>query len=105
MKIADYRHLVSLQNRTQVSDNMGSTTGIWSDVVEVYAALWPIKAGELTKDGKLTMEVTHKIKIRYYPGVLPGWRILFGTRTFDILSIVNPDERNITLDLVCREEI
>ena len=109
MKVAEYRHLIRLQSRTQVADGMGSTTGVWGDEYETWAGVWPValqsRTKELTKDGKLTLEITHKVRIRYRSDVVAGWRVLFGSRTFDILSIINPDERNIILELVCREDV
>ena len=105
MKVADLRHLVEVQSRTQVADSMGSHTGVWSAVYQTWAGVWPVSAKERAKDGGLTMEITHKIRIRYRAGITPGMRIVHDSRNFDILSTINPDERNITLDLICREDV
>jgi SPP1 family predicted phage head-tail adaptor len=50
-----------------------------------------------------TSEISHKIRIRYLASVTPKLRIKFGTRYFDIVSVINPDERNEYLEMMCRE--
>ena len=48
---------------------------------------------------------THRITTRYWPNVTADMRLLYGTRIFTILSIINPEERNITLQILAKEGI
>lgn len=49
--------------------------------------------------------ISHQIRIMYRPGVLESWRVKFGKRYFNIVSIVNVEEKNEFLDLICKEDI
>ena len=44
-----------------------------------------------------------RIIIRYLSGIVPKMRVKYGSRIFDILSVINVSERNRELQLMCRE--
>lgn len=94
---------ITLQSVTQTSDGMGGYVDVWADVATVWAALWPVSAAEAVKAQANTMTATHRIVIRYRSGVSAAWRVKYGTRYFTIYSIINPSERNETLELLCKE--
>ena len=48
-------------------------------------------------------EVSHKVTIRYEPGIDVKMRILFGKRVFAIVSIQDFEERHHMLTLYCKE--
>jgi len=50
-------------------------------------------------------EVTGKISIRYLAGITPKMRVKHGNRIFDIVSMINPEERNRELQLMVKERI
>ena len=107
MRAGQLRHTVSIQEQTDTSDGMGGFTTSWADILgmdAVKAAIWPLSAKESLDSLKLELQVTHKIRIRYRSGITAKNRILFGTRTFNIISLINNDERNISLDILATEE-
>ena len=53
--------------------------------------------------GTFNTQVTHRIKMRYVAGLTNKMRLVFGTRTFDILDIDNVEERNVEMILTCKE--
>ena len=69
------------------------------------ALISPIRAKELVGNSKLELNITHKIIIRYIDGVTSAMDILFNTRTFRIVSLINPDERNVYLEILAEEII
>lgn len=52
---------------------------------------------------QFTSEANNQIVIRYLKGVTPNMTLVFGDRSFEILYVVNENERNIRLTLYCRE--
>jgi len=94
---------IELQSFASVSDGMGGMTDTWSTVTRVWASIWPIPAIEHVRAGAPTMIGTHRVGIRYYPGLDPSWRIKFGDRYFSIVSIVNQNEGNEVQELLCKE--
>ena len=104
------RHIVAIQEQTEVADGMGGASLTWaavSGMASVPAAIWPLKATERLDAMKLEMKVTHRIRIRHRSGITAKMRIYWSNkvRTFNIISIINPDERNIMLDMICTEDI
>jgi SPP1 family predicted phage head-tail adaptor len=82
---------------------MGTMTTTWSDWGSVWAAIWPLSAKEYVLHSQETMEVTHRIRIRFRNEVGPSFRIKFGNKYYQIKSIVNPGTENKVLDLLCKE--
>jgi SPP1 family predicted phage head-tail adaptor len=103
MSIGDLNQRITIQSQTRTSDGMGGWTETWATLATVWAAVWPVSAREILKAGQTSMEITHRIKIRYRAGVDPSYRILFGTRYFSIMSIINVGERGEWLELLCKE--
>ena len=96
---------ITLQYPTKVSDDMGGFTETWVDAATVWSAIWPTSAREQVQSMKETMTISHRIRIRYRSILRPDWRVKFGNRYFNIVSIINPSERNEWLDLMCKEAI
>ena len=103
MKAGDLRHRITIQQRTLTPDGLGGHTETWSELATVWAAVWPVSAKERIAGSQVQAETTHRVRIRYLEGVLPQMRILFGSRLFEIDSIINTDERMFQIDLLCTE--
>ena len=71
----------------------------------VYAKIETLRADETYADNQFLAEATHRVNIRYLPGVTikTNHRVLFGARAFDIKAVVNQGERNFEIDLLCLE--
>lgn len=65
----------------------------------------PISGREFWAGHQVQAEVTHRIRMRYLPGVRPTMKVFFGEREFEIESIINWQERNIDLQLMCKEKV
>lgn len=77
----------------------------WDDGITTRAGIYPISGKEFYAAETVNSEVTHKINIRYTEGLKPSMRIKFENRYFDIISIINFQEKNIMLQLLCKELI
>ena len=109
MNIGKLNKRITIQSKTSTDDEMGGFVDTWADLQIVWAAIWPVSAAELIRSMQATMEVTHRIRIRYPRFELkPSYRIKFkdtvqGDRYFNIVSIVNPNERQEWLDIIAKE--
>jgi SPP1 family predicted phage head-tail adaptor len=84
---------------------MGGFTDSYVTRVTVWAAIWPTSAQERIESMANTLTVSHRIKIRYLPRVSSSWRVKFGSRYFAIVSVINPNEKNEWLDMLCKESV
>jgi len=105
MRAGSLRHKIVFQQLTVANDTWGHSNETWTDSITAWAAIWPLRGTERMEGMKLDNELTHKIRVRYQNGLHPKMRIKFGTRYFDIQSIVNVDERNIYQEIMATEEI
>lgn len=99
------RHRVKLQSKSVVQDSYGQETITWTDEAQIWASIEPISGREYFLAKQVQAETTHRIRIRYYSGVRADWRVLYGTRVFNIESVINPEEANKEIILMCREAI
>jgi len=94
---------ITIQYPTKVGDGMGHFTETWNDGDTIWAAIWPTSAKEMVQSMQTDMVISHRIRIRHRSVLRPWWRIKFGHRYFNIVSILNPSEKNEMLDLMCKE--
>ena len=96
---------IELQSYTEAQDGYGEADKTWSTYYTTWAAIRPLTGREALIAQQVTAETTVEIRIRYKSSVTTGNRIKFGERYYDINSIVNPDERNREMILMCKEMI
>ncbi len=101
--IGELNKRIVVQHPTLTPDGMGGMTKVYSDADTIWSALWPVKASERVQSDQATMTATMRIRIRYRSKFLPSWRLRFGNRFFNVVSIINQNERNQWLDLMCEE--
>lgn len=104
--IGTARHRVTVQTPYPVTpDGHGGYTETWTNA---DPPLWdcsisPATTRELERVGTSLAAATHVIRGRYHPALTTASRILFGARTFLVVSGGNPDERNIDTILIAAE--
>lgn len=103
MNIGKLRHRITLQKQINSVNNYGATVTTWRNVATVWADVRPLSGREYFSAQQVQSEVTTQIWIRYRQGIDPTMRIKFGKRLFAIVSVINAQERNITLQLLCKE--
>lgn len=94
---------VTLQSAASARDGHGQPIETWSNVAVVWAAIEPIRGREYFSAQQFAAEVTHRVRIRYRSGVSPKWRVIHGSRTFRIETVIDPLERQETIELMCVE--
>lgn len=72
-------------------------------VANVWAAIEGVTGRDALAVGEFVSQATHKITIRYMPGISSRMQVWFNGRQFQIQYILNPDERTKMLYLFCLE--
>ncbi len=99
------RHRVELHSATTTRDGYGQPKETFAKYADVWASIEPVTMSEKIKSEQLKGERTHKITIRYNANVDRTDRIIFGSRTFEIVEILNPQERNRIMEFECKEVV
>ena len=100
---AELNKRITLQHPTKAPDGMGGFTATWTDAATIWAAVWPVNATETIGAGQTGMTITHRIRIRYRAILKASWRISWGGRYFNIVSIIDPNMAHRWLDVMCKE--
>ncbi len=103
MKAGSLRHRCWIQEPTHTSDGFGGIGTSWGTVTICWGALEPLKGREWIESGLENSEITAKFRMRYFAGIDPTMQLYFGSRTFEIVSVIDPDERHRELELMLKE--
>ena len=103
MRAGQLRHSLIFQKETRSRNSFNEEEVTWADHCTVWGQVLP-NAGRKYYEGlQANSEVTGEIHIRYRTDILPTMQIKHGDRTFEILSIVNPQERDRELLIYYKE--
>ena len=105
MRAGRLRHRLAIQTVTETQNAVGELTRAWATVTTVWGDIQPIGGTERLAGEQITAEVSHRVWLRYTTYVVPEARIVFDSRTFDVLSVINRDERNYMMELLCKEVV
>ena len=105
MKLAagDLKHSITIQRYTSTQDDWGQTIKDWQDLFTTRARVRPISGTELFKDVGIIGTLTSRVFLRYKENVKINDRVIHDGRILDIKSVINHEEKNIVLELLCNE--
>ena len=101
--IGRYPHRVIVQRLTKMPDDGGGYFSSWVNVDQLRAMVAPLSGAELLQAQRLNNQITHRILTKYTKNLSESDRILWNGRTFNIVSLLNVQERNRELILTAVE--
>ena len=109
MRAGRLRHRVDVLTFTGAQNTYGEVDK--GDIVNwypptdtVWASIEPMSGTEGIEGGATEGSVTHKVTMRKRT-LNTAQRLRFGTRIFEIVSVLDKDERGIQLEAMCRETV
>lgn len=103
MRAGRLRAKMTVQAATESKDARGSVSQSWGTVGYAWADIAPQSGTEQTSAAQREGSLTSVVRMRYYSGLTPKHRLLYGSRTFDILSVADPDGRRRDMDVTVIE--
>lgn len=97
------RHRITLQTLTTQNDGYGGDAETWNDYKTVWASVEPLSGRELIQAQQTQTQYSHRIRTRFFSDFTEEMRIQYKSRTFEIESIINVNERNRELEIMCTE--
>jgi SPP1 family predicted phage head-tail adaptor len=82
---------------------LGGLSTTYATSSTVWASIEPLSGRELFVAQQAQSDVDMKVTIRYYSGLTTRYRVKFGSRYFGIQSIINTNEKNEEMILMCKE--
>jgi SPP1 family predicted phage head-tail adaptor len=101
----ELRHLVSVEEKGVTRGSMGEVVEAWVEVDAIRCKIWAKSGKEAEETRKETGRVPVKFYARYTPGITTGHRLTFGSRIFDIITVVNVGELNRELEITAEERL
>lgn len=105
MNIGKLRHRITLLKQVNKVNDYGASIQTWRTVATVWAEVRPLSGREYFSAQQVQSEVTTQIWLRYIDGIKPSMKVKFANREFEILSVLNTQERNVSLQLMCKETV
>jgi SPP1 family predicted phage head-tail adaptor len=104
MMSGDLRHYVTIK-KPYNSDTWG-TGQFFLTFCSLYADIKPANGSRNFEANQNNAKITHEIKTRFVPGLLPSFRIIDDNgKTYRIESIIDVGERQRELKIQCVEEV
>jgi SPP1 family predicted phage head-tail adaptor len=104
MIIGKLRHRLIFKVNTPTRNKHGGYVDNWSTVSTVWGKVDPLRGNELLLAEQLDTEISVRITVRYsslVSGITNKHRIVYGSETYEINSIINPELRNEELQFMC----
>jgi SPP1 family predicted phage head-tail adaptor len=98
---------VQIQSPTVTHGLSGEASLSWATITngDRWAAIRPATGRELVVADQVAAELSHVVEVRYVAGVTAKCRVVYGSRTFSVNSVVDEDERHERLWLYCKEAV
>lgn len=94
------RHEVAVEAATLIPDGAGGHSQNWAEIATLFARIEPVGA-QVRYGADQTLEtITHRITLRFRADITSGMRLRKSSRSFEILTVHDPDETGRYL--VCR---
>ena len=112
MRAGKLRHRLLIEQKTSGSpqrSGTGASALAWTTLLTVWGSLEVLSGRRLEAAQATWPEATVEAKVRYRSEVLDAdtagtpMRISFGGRYYPIGKVLNPEERNIELRLLCTQ--
>jgi SPP1 family predicted phage head-tail adaptor len=98
-----YNRRITLRTVTRTPDGGGGYTETPVDVTGVPASVDPLEGREQVEAMQTGMERPHRFEMRYRTDITGATRIVYDARTFDVKSIVDPEDRHVVLVILADE--
>jgi SPP1 family predicted phage head-tail adaptor len=98
------RERVTVQIASGTTNALGETVLAWADSSAVWASVEGVSAREALTAGQQETTVSHRVRLRYLPGLTQNMRFSWRSRTLDIVSLLEHGNRS-EHEAICQEQV
>lgn len=88
------RERVTVQIASGTTNALGETVLAWTNSSAVWASVEGVSARESLLAGQQNVEITHRVRLRYLPGLTQQMRFAWRNRTLEIASLLEHGHRS-----------
>jgi SPP1 family predicted phage head-tail adaptor len=97
------RERITVQIASGTTNALGETVLTWSDSSAAWASVEGVSAREALLAGQQETSVTHRLRLRYLPGLTQQMRFAWRGRTLEIVSLLEHGNRS-EHEAICQEQ-
>lgn len=97
------RERVTVQIASGTTNTLGETVLSWANSTAVWASVEGVSAREALEAGQQETTITHRVRLRYLPGLTQRMRFAWRTRTLNIVSLLEYGNRTEHV-AICEEQ-
>jgi SPP1 family predicted phage head-tail adaptor len=98
------RDRITVQIASGTTNALGETVLAWSNSTSVWASVDGVSAREALAAGQQDTTITHKVRLRYLPGLTQSMRFSWRSRTLEIVSLLEHGNRS-EHEAICQETV
>jgi SPP1 family predicted phage head-tail adaptor len=96
------RERVTVQIASGSTNTLGETVLAWANSTAVWASVEGVSARESLVNAQQEIAVTHRVRLRYLPGLTQNMRFSWRSRTLEIVSLLEHGNRS-EHEAICQE--
>jgi SPP1 family predicted phage head-tail adaptor len=96
------RERVTVQQATETRNAIGETVLAWSTYDTVWASVEGVSSREALDAGKIDIQISHRVLMRYLSGITQNMRLSWRNRTLEIVSLLEYGNRSEHV-VICQE--
>jgi len=101
MQAGSLKNRMTIQQQSATQDEIGQPVSTWTTFATVWAEIRHKSGMESIKSGEVTSTVKASIRVRYKAGVTAAMRVVHGSVTYQIQSVLRDVANKDYMDLVC----
>lgn len=105
MRSGPLRHYVQIQEPSRTTTADGGREESWTTIGQAWASIEPIKGREFFSEQRVQGDVSHRIRLRAFPGLTIRHRIAFNSRIFNLTAVMDAAERGISHECMATEVV
>lgn len=98
------RERVTVQQAASTRNSLGESVLSWSDWQTVWASVEGVSARESLTAGQQETTISHRVRLRYLPGLSANMRFSWRSRTLEIVSLLEHNNRS-EHEAICQEQL
>ncbi len=103
MRAGRLRDKITIQQPSVTVDSVGEAVTTWSDFITRRASVTPFRSNEFVKFDQEQVETRVVFSLRYVTGITNKMRIVLSGKYYDIISIVDDENRHRELFITAME--
>jgi len=98
------RERVTIQQATETRNAMGEVVQSWVTFAERWASVDGLSSREFLLQGQQQSEISHRVRLRYVPGMKATMRFLWRGRVLEMTSLLEHGNRS-EHEALCTERL